>query len=46
MILSESGIIPHKEWQHDPYIKDNDGYTVADYLRDNDIEVPSEWDDE
>ena len=32
MILALNGIIPSKEWHHDPNIKDNNNRTVAYYL--------------
>ena len=30
MILVKQGIIPPKEWHHDPNIRDKYGHTVAD----------------
>ena len=32
MTLAAAGIIPPKEWHHDPKLKNNGGYTVADIL--------------
>ena len=43
MTLAWKGIIPPKEWYHNPTIKDNDGKTVEDYLLENDKEVPEYW---
>ncbi len=42
MILAYEGILPPKEWQHDPTIIDN-SYTVAMYLVSNKIIPPKEW---
>ena len=33
MILIRNGIIPPKEWIHDPNIKDKYNHTVAYYLK-------------
>ena len=33
MLLVNEGIIPPKEWIHDPNIKDKHGHTVAYYLK-------------
>ena len=35
--------IPDKNNYHNPNIKNNKGYTVADYLKDNNLPVPNEW---
>jgi len=43
MILSRTGIIPPKEWHHDPKIHNDNIYTVAINLIENNIEVPEEW---
>ena len=33
MIYAKNGIIPSKEWKHDPNIKDEYDNTVTDYLK-------------
>ena len=38
--------MPDKKYYHDPNIKDRNGYTVADYLKDNNLPVPNEWYDD
>jgi len=44
MLLACNGIIPPKEWYHDPTICDNHGNTVAMYLVKNKIyNIPQEW---
>ena len=44
MLLAEKGIIPPKEWHHDPTLFDKYiGFTVAIYLIENNLEVPEEW---
>ena len=43
MIMSKRGIIPGKEYYHNPNIIDNEGKTVCYYLWDNGIMVPEEW---
>ena len=46
MMLAENEIIPPKQWYHNPRLRDKCDISVADCLRDNDIEVPPEWNDE
>ena len=46
MYLAEKGIIPPKEWQHDPNIKDKWGKTVAYHLKYNNLPIPNEWYDD
>ena len=46
MYLSDSWIIPPREWQHKPTIKNDEGYTVAHYLKDNKLPISNEWYDE
>ena len=29
MYFAMSGMIPPKEWEHDPELRNNEGYTVA-----------------
>ena len=43
MAYGEKGIIPPKQWHHDPLLKDNGGLTVALFLISNDISPPKEW---
>ena len=43
MYLAEHGIIPPKEWQHDPNLKNNYNDTVAMILANNIIVPPPEW---
>ena len=43
MLLAKKGIIPPKEYYHDPNIKNNDGDTVAILLARNGIIPPKEW---
>lgn len=40
--MAAKGIIPYN-WEHDPKLKDNLGFTVKDYLEKNNIIVPHEW---
>ena len=40
MMLAFNGIIPPKEWCHDPNIKDKYGYTVAMHLARNGKNIP------
>ena len=46
MILIIKGIVPPKEWQHDPNIKDKYNHTAAYYFKLNKMPVPNEWYDE
>ena len=43
MLLVNNDIIPPKQWIHDPNIKNNRDYTVADYLKKKNLPVPNEW---
>ena len=43
MHLAYKGIIPPKEWLHDPALKDNYCKTVAMKLAWNEIIPPKEW---
>ena len=43
MYLAYKGIILSKQWNHNPNIKDNNGKTVEDYLKENKIKVPKYW---
>ena len=43
MWLAYNGIIPPKEWEHDPNLKDDDNMTVAMRLAENGIIPPKEW---
>jgi len=43
MLLANNGIIPPKQWLHDPKLCDIDGNTVAINLLKNKIDVPEEW---
>ena len=43
MLLAKDGIIPPKEWTHDPTIVNNHGKTVEKYLLENKKEVPEHW---
>ena len=40
MIYAENGIIPPKEWEHDPTLYDDNFNTVAMLLAKNDIIPP------
>ena len=42
MYLSQKGIIPPKEWLHNPNIQNNYGNTVNMYLACNNISIPDE----
>lgn len=46
MLLAYKGIIPPKEWNHDPNIKNKKNKTVADILKENHIPLPNEWYDD
>ena len=43
MYLASNGIIPPKEWYHNPELRNNKGETVEDILTQKNIEVPKEW---
>ena len=43
MILASKGIIPPKEWRHDPLLKDKNNNTVAIILSSKGIIPPREW---
>jgi len=43
MYLAKKGIIPPKEFYHDPKLHDYDGNTVAILLLRNKLDVPEEW---
>ena len=43
MRLADNEILPPKEWQHDPNIKNNYGETVAMILASKGILPPKEW---
>ena len=43
MYLAANGIIPPKEWIHDPALCDKNEYTVAMCLALNKIIPPKEW---
>ena len=43
MILASKGIIPPKEWYHDPKLKNNDNKTVALLLIFKCETLPNEW---
>ena len=32
ILLAKTGIIPPREWYHDPHVKNGEGHTVAYYL--------------
>ena len=40
MILAKNGIIPPKEWYHDPNLVNNEGRTVCYFLFINSINIP------
>ena len=46
MMLAFNGIIPPKEWCHDPNIRDLWKNTVAHYLKTHNIPVPNIWYDD
>ena len=43
MLLASKGIIPPKEWIHDPNIRNFKNKTVSDLLKEKHIPVPNEW---
>lgn len=43
MMFADKGIIPPKEWHHDPKLYDKYGETVATYLIKEKITPPEEW---
>ena len=43
MLLAENGIIPPKEWYHEPKLKNQFGNTVAMLLAWKGIASPPEW---
>ena len=43
MLLAENGIIPPREWIHNPKLKDSFGWTVAMRLASSGIIPPEEW---
>ena len=43
MWLASNGIIPSKEWHHDPNLRDTGDYTVAMILAYKGIVPPKEW---
>ena len=43
MFLANKGIIPPKEWHHDPLMKNYEGNTVAIILAKRRIIPPKEW---
>lgn len=43
MILANNGIIPPKQWHHDPLLKNSDKETVAKILINRKIMPPREW---
>jgi len=43
MLLAKNGIVPPKEWYHDPNIKNDWSETVAILLARNGILPPKEW---
>ncbi len=43
MLLAQKGVIPPKEWYHDPKLYNTYGNTVAILLLKNGKEVPEEW---
>lgn len=40
MLLAQNGIIPPKQWEHNPKLHNNSEYTVATILLKNGIDVP------
>ena len=40
MIFAYEGVIPPKEWEHDPYIMTYSNNTVEDILKEKNIYVP------
>ena len=43
MILAKHGIIPPKEWYHDPELRNKANWTVAMFLIKKNIIPPEEW---
>ncbi len=43
MLLASKGIVPPKEWYHDPKLTNNNNKTVEYYLNRNNITVPDKW---
>ena len=43
MYLASKGVIPPKEWYHNPELRNSNGETVEDILRQKGINVPKEW---
>ena len=43
MFFAYKGIIPPKEWYHDPNLRNINGYTVAMTLASKGIIPPKEW---
>ena len=43
MYMADCGMIPLKEWHHDPQIRSRSNLTVAHLLAMNDIIPPDEW---
>ena len=43
MKLVYNGIIPPKEWIHDPNIRDRWNKTVSYYLEENCLPIPNIW---
>ena len=43
MYMADCGIIPLKEWYHDPQIRSRTNLTVAHFLAMNNIIPPDEW---
>ena len=44
MIYAEHGVIPPKEWEHDPLLTDSEGWTVAMLIADCCERIPpKEW---
>ena len=46
MFLANKGIIPPKEWLHNPNITNRYNETVSDLLKGSNIPVPNEWYDD
>ena len=43
MIYACNGIIPPKEWYHDPKHRNSDNETVRDILKENNKNIPEYW---
>lgn len=43
MKIASYGKVPSKYWEHDPTIKDRDGFTVEFYLAYNKLTPPKQW---